>query len=103
MTLEEKERNLIQEINFFNQSIEWWGIEFEKVNEALCQMEKNDPLGIRQKEMEKLVARMVYLLGKAKVEQKTADNIDKKLYKLSLSKDLEEIQGNFTHSKRKKK
>lgn len=103
MTLQEKELQLIQEINFFNHNMEWWKIEFEKTNEAICRLERGDTLGIKQKEMEKLVARMGYLIGKAKIEQKTAHEIDKKLFKLSLEKDLFEIQTDFKKSKNRNK
>ena len=102
MTIEEKEQQLIQEINFFNHNMGWWESEFEKVNNELNQIEQKDPLGLKQKQREKLIARIKYLMAKANVEQKVSFEIDKKLYKLSLAKELNEIQGNFKNTKSKK-
>ena len=102
MTIEEKERQLVQEIDFFNHNIEWWTSEFQKVNDALCKMEKEDPLGLKQKETEKLLSRMKYLMGKANTEQRISFEIDKKLFKLGLEKELIEIQSDFRKSKKNK-
>lgn len=101
MTLEEKEQQLIQEINFFNHNIEWWSNEFAKVNIELERAQNEDSLGINQRKIDKLMAKMTYLAGKVKVEQKTAEEIDKKLYKLNLAQELAEIQDDFSQSKKK--
>lgn len=103
MDLEEKERQLIQEIEFFNKNVEWWNAECMRVSNAVAKLEKEDYLGLRQEEKDKLVAQLSYLIGKTRTEQKTAQEIDRKLYKLSLYKELHDIQGDFKIGKSKKK
>ena len=72
MTIEEKEQQLIQEINFFNHNMGWWESEFEKVNNELCQIEQKDPLGLKQKQREKLISKIKYLMAKASIEQRVS-------------------------------
>ena len=100
MTIEETEFKLIQEIDVFNKNIEWWSSEFEKTSVELQKAQESDSLGINQKKIDKLVAKMNYLVGKSKVEQKCSENIDRKLYNLFLSKELLQIQGTFEHSRK---
>lgn len=104
MTLEEKEQNLIEEIDFFNKNAFWWGQEFERVSQQINQLEnsQNNQFGaVPNEEMDKLIASLTYLAGKANTEKKTATMIEKKLNRLRLEKELEFIQGNFEISKKK--
>ncbi len=101
MTLEEKEQNLIEEIDFFNRNAFWWGSEVERVNQRIFQLENSSQFNaVPSEEMEKLIAAMTYLAGKANTEKKAAAEIEKKLNKLRLEKELEFIQGDFEVSKR---
>lgn len=101
MTLEEKEKELIREIDFFNANVSWWSDEVSKASKKLKQLENSfapDP-----EEMDKIVAKLTYLAGKARTEQKTALLIERKIYKLNLERDLEFIQGTPKQSPKKKK
>src|SRR3990167_538130 len=102
MTLEEKERKLIEDINLFNYNIEWWESEIKKTNKELNKLQKDNLLGLQDEEINKLVAKLTYLAGKARTEQKASRNIEKNIYRLQLEKDLEMIQGNHKNHNCKK-
>ena len=103
MTTNEKEKLLIEEIEFFNKAVQWWSNEFDKVNNEIIRLEKSGfPFGSESK-MNKLVATITYLAGKAKTEKRVALDIESKLNKLRLMRDLEFIQGDFNIKKKKKK
>lgn len=102
MTLEEKEKQLVEEIAFFNQNIAWWGKEVDRVNTQISNLKKKFGEDYESELMDKLVASLTYLAGKAKVEQHTASIIEKKINKLHLEKQLDFIQGDFLIQKPKR-
>ena len=103
MTLLDKERELIREIDFFNRNLIWWMREFDRVNKRMCQIEQEHYINTNGEEIDGLMARLAYLAGKAKVEQQTAFEIEKKLYKLNLQKQLFMIQGDLNYVKPRRK
>lgn len=103
MTIDEQERNLIGEIDFFNHNICWWNNEFVRVSNEINKIENNNFIGSSTEELDKLVATLTYLAGKANTERKTAASIENKIYKLRLSKELQFIQGDSGEKKGRKK
>lgn len=102
MTIEDEEKQLIEEIEFFNKAVMWWSSEFERADKELKRLQRKHFIGVTSEQVDLLVEKLKYLAGKAKVEQKTAENIDIKIYKLNLKKELRLIQGDFPTSKKKK-
>lgn len=94
MTLEKKEQNLIEEIDFFTKNAFWWGREFEKVSQRINQLENSQQFSSvsPNEEMDTLIATLNYLVGKVSTERKAAIEIEKKLNKLRLEKELKFIQ-----------
>lgn len=104
MTLEEREQDLIREIDFFNNNVLWWTNEFSRVSDKIMFLEKKGFEAGSNEEMDGLISKITYLAGKARTEQKTASLIENKLKKLQLMKELAFIQGESdTPIKRRKK
>ena len=95
--LDEEEQKLITEMDFFNHNVEWWSNEFNRVTQKLQDYERRRFEGVSETETDNLVLAMQYLVGKTEVERKTAENIDKRLHKLALARELVFIQGNYNH------
>ena len=87
MTLNEKEQNLIEEIDFFSKNVLWWEAEIEKVTQKLMRFELTDNIALPE-ERDKLIAQFTYLTSKARVEKIAAGSIENKLRKLRLEKEL---------------
>ncbi len=96
--IEDKERDLYVDMDFFNHNIEWWSNEFNRVSLKLQEYESKGFIGVSEKETDRLVRSMQYLAGKGRIESKTAESIDKRLYKINLMRDLLMIQGDLNHS-----
>lgn len=103
ITLEEKEQNLIEEVDFFNRNVRWWEAEIDKVTQRLMKLElsHNFDCPSDSEERDKLVAQFTYLAAKANTEHKAASSIENKIRKLNLEKELQFIQGDFEDSKKK--
>lgn len=93
MILEEYERDLIEEIDFFNNNVLWWTNEFSHVSNQIMNLEKRGFEAGSNEEMDSLISKITYLAGKARTEQKTSLLIEKKLNKFKLMKELAFIQG----------
>lgn len=102
-TIDEKERLLIEEIDFFNQNVLWWTNEVTKVSREIEKLESQGLAYQDEAKLEKLVASMNYLAGKARIEKIAASNIESKLNKLRLMKELDFIQGDLNFKSVKKK
>ena len=96
--IEEIEREIYLEMDFFNYNIEWWSSEFNRVSNKLQEYERRGFAGVSEKETDHLVRSMYYLSAKGKVEQKVAESIDNKLRKLKLRRELLMIQGDYNHN-----
>lgn len=103
MTIEEKERDLIEEVNFFNQNTQWWEMEINKVTHRLMRLELNNFQSSDLEERDKLIAQFTYLTSKAKTEKRAAKSIENKIRKLRLERELQIIQGDSEISTKKKK
>ena len=103
MTIDEQEQELIEEIDFFNHNVLWWSNEFARVSNLITKIERNNYEGPSDGEMDQLVAQITYLAGKANTEKKTATQIENKVKKLNLRKELLFIQGEPDDAKKRKR
>lgn len=93
-TLRDEEKNLIEEVDFFNRNYEWWSNEFERVSRKLALIEAGK-LIVPEAEMNNLVSTFTYLTAKVQTEKRASEFIEKKIYKFRLKRDLHMIQGDM--------
>ncbi|MDP2692122.1 MAG: hypothetical protein Q8O88_00605 [bacterium] len=88
VTLEEKEQQLRLEAEIFNKNFIWWSDQVDKTSRAFEKSQKNDFDGSSRKETDDLLNRLKYLSAKVKTEQLIACQLEHKIYKLNLEKEL---------------
>ena len=91
-TLKDEEKELIEEVDFFNRNYEWWSNEFERVSRKLVLIEAGK-LTVPEAERDNLVSTFTYLTSKVRTEKQASEIIEKKIYKFHLKRDLHMIQG----------